>query len=170
MTDFRLEDSPVAIGTLRTSRILVAAFSQGILVFSAVVAYLVWGTDQGNLQVSQPVIASVAAGTAAVLLILSGIIPGMVVSNQRSRFDSSVKPEELVPLFQTKLITAGALLEGGAFFNLIAFLIEKQWWSFGIALVLLMGIVLKFPTASQIENFVRHQTELTGLERSGNST
>ena len=54
------------------------------------------------------------------------------------------------PVYQTELIIKLALLEGAAFMNGVAYLVEVQWWSLAV-----MGTLL-FVMCSQVSQQVPH--------------
>ena len=76
-----------------------------------------------------------------------------------------VDGDQFLTVFQQKTIIESALVEGAAFFNLIAFLTVGEWWSLGIAGVLLAVLLVPFPTYDRVENWVRYQLELLELEK-----
>lgn len=67
-------------------------------------------------------------------------------------------PEDILGAYQTRLIVSLALLEGVAFFCLVAFMIEHRWESFGLAVFLLLMMAANFPTENKFRNWVRKVT------------
>jgi hypothetical protein len=66
-----------------------------------------------------------------------------------------LRPEDVLGAYQTRLIVSLALLEGVAFFCLVAFMVEHRWESFGIAMALLLMMAANFPTENKFRNWVR---------------
>ena len=60
----------------------------------------------------------------------------------------------LTGVYQSSFITGAAVLEGVAFFNLVAHLTEGQMFSVAAAAVMLVGIWLMIPTRSRLEAWV----------------
>ena len=71
----------------------------------------------------------------------------------------------LVPVFQTQLIIGAAMLEGGAFFAAIAYMLERSPIAAGMALVLLVVLASRFPTRDRIQAWLDHQLGLLQEER-----
>jgi hypothetical protein len=51
------------------------------------------------------------------------------------------------------MIIGVALLEGAGFFNLVAYMSERQWWTLAIVGVLMLLIAMMFPTLQQFESW-----------------
>lgn len=64
-------------------------------------------------------------------------------------------PEDILSAYQTRLIASLAILEGVAFFCLVAFMTEGRWEAFGIAMFLLLMMAMNFPTENKFRNWVR---------------
>lgn len=67
-------------------------------------------------------------------------------------------PEDVLGAYQTRLIVSLALLEGVAFYCLIAFMTEDRWEPFGIAMFLVLIMAISFPTENKFRNWVRKIT------------
>jgi hypothetical protein len=50
-----------------------------------------------------------------------------------------------------------ALLESAAFFNVIATVVEHNWWSLGLAGLLVGWMLTNFPTRSRVERWIAEQ-------------
>lgn len=169
MTGFRVDDSPEAIAMLRTMRLLVLGMCQGVVLSGVMAWYLVVVSRQVPVLMDGNLIATIAALVGAASLVLSGVFPRIIERhNQAALRGSRPEPESVLSTFRTRLILECALLEGGAFFNLTAFILNQQWWSVAIATVLILVIASKFPTRFQMENFVREQLELIELDSTRN--
>ena len=71
----------------------------------------------------------------------------------------------LAGLYQISMIIRLALLEGATFFQLIIFHLEGLQVSLVLAIVLLAGIILLFPTRSRVESWIDKQQEKLDEER-----
>lgn len=67
-------------------------------------------------------------------------------------------PEDVLGAYQTRLIVSMALLEGVAFYCLIAFMTEDRWEPFGVAMFLVLLMAISFPTENKFRNWVRKIT------------
>jgi hypothetical protein len=64
---------------------------------------------------------------------------------------------KLVMVYQTKMIVAAALLEGGCFLALYAYMTERQWPSLTMAAFLLLCMLAHFPTLDRVEAWIDEQ-------------
>jgi hypothetical protein len=55
------------------------------------------------------------------------------------------------------MIVRIAVLEGAAFFNVICSIIEHNWWSLGIAGLLVGWMLTNFPTRNRVERWIAEQ-------------
>lgn len=158
--------------TTRTSQIIVGALIQGVVLFMAIVLLLL---DQPSRPPGEgraaaaPVITYLAVALGASLLVASFVVPKLVVDSGLRGFvktgasaanitgddgSKQVKPavaaQELLPLFQTQLIIAAALAEGGAFFATIAYMLEHHYLALAVAGALLAALVSRFPTVDRV--------------------
>ena len=138
----------------------------------------------GQFQEADPSILSyVAAGFAFVVLILRIVLPGFLVRDIRkqiawrtfqvpthglspklaSAFERAGDAGRLGVILQISTIASAALLEGAAFFALIAYLAEQSLLSFMIAVALIVGVILHIPSRSRIIHWTEDQ--LTQLEQ-----
>lgn len=142
--------------TARLLQIITIAMTVGVVAFCGFVVF-VFGALQkpaeGNL------LSLVAVGVAVVAFVTHLILPELVVGQSLKATNGDVS--SLCGLYLLKTIVASALLEGAAFFNLVALMIEHHWWS----LVIVGGLVLWM--ASQIPNVVRigHWVEAKQAEK-----
>ncbi len=72
----------------------------------------------------------------------------------------------LMILFQTKTIVAAALFEGTAFFAIIVFMVTQSLIALGIAIAMILGVMLQFPTHSAVSHWIDDQLALLQQERS----
>jgi membrane protease YdiL (CAAX protease family) len=166
----------------RVMQIIVAALAFGAASFFGVVLVLPPGGAGPPNELLLTYMA-IAAGIGCFLLSL--IVPGIIARNLRQdiasgkRSDIAEKtlsqlPESLrdvAPLamaYQTVLIIRSALLEGGAFFALISYMIERQTSSLVVAGALILLILGGMPTRSKVEEAVaRERREINELRQMG---
>jgi hypothetical protein len=126
-----------------------------------------------------PIITSVAIAFGAVLLPVSFVVPGLVAKQQRRAFasagmtasaspaptpsgqsDTATAPLSGLPAaFLSQLIIGAAINEGAAFLALAAYLIEKNPIALAMAIVLIAGVIARFPTAGRVERWIEQQQE-----------
>jgi hypothetical protein len=150
--------------SIRTPRIVVTAMAMGVLAFLVVVLMLPPRADRG-----EPLVAYIAVAFAVVALAASMALSKMVAkkSVQRilaerasvadDRFQGGVNDQtldKLLGVFSTKLIIYCALLEGGAFFNLVAYLIDGQVINLYAVGALLVMMAIGFPTLGGAEDWI----------------
>jgi hypothetical protein len=73
---------------------------------------------------------------------------------------------DVLPLsgvYQTRLIIGCAMIEGAAFFCLIAYLLERRPLSLIVAGVLLLLLISQIPTVSKVESWV--ESELSTINQ-----
>jgi hypothetical protein len=71
----------------------------------------------------------------------------------------------LLPVYTTQLIMGAAINEGMAFFAAIAFMLERHPIALGTAIVLLGGLVARFPTVDRVNAWIDRQLGLLQAER-----
>lgn len=156
-----------------TMQIIVGALAAGVVMFFLVVLVMTVGNPPQPPDVPMLSYMSLAAAPAAILVAL--LFPGIVQRSQRQAILDG-KPtlkagpvggpplpaaeEKLMPFvggYQTALIIRSAILEGAAFFCLIAYTIEGQTWSLVGAVVLLLFVLAGVPTRSRVEDAVERE-------------
>ena len=176
MSPFSSEE--FARGVIRIVQIIVAALALGVICFAAVAIFLRFQ----NPPQQDAMIAYMAAGFAPMMLVVRAIVGTSTVNSSRKNIAAGIRPlniptagsqlpanltdgDQFLFVFQQKTIIESALVEGAAFFNLIAFLTIGQWWSLAVAGVLLAVMLVPFPTHDRVENWVRYQLEIMDLEK-----
>jgi hypothetical protein len=163
---------------LTNMRIISAALISGVFVFLLVVLFVV----KSDVQPGSPVLTYIGLGFGALGLVFAFIIPGFVgghikhalIDSKRVDLPAQFKsPQEvgvvgnLLFLFQTRLIIGYAILEGAAFFNLVAYMLERQDVGLATVGLLLGAMLLKFPTRGKLESWLADEMksidELRGL-------
>jgi hypothetical protein len=83
-------------------------------------------------------------------------------------FNAGLPPGDagsLMAVFQGKIIVGAAMLEGGAFFAAIAYLVEGGPIALALAVVLWLGIAAHFPTLPRVIGWIERQLEWLDQER-----
>lgn len=148
-------------GSVRGMQIIAAAMMAGVLSFFGVVLV----TTQGEILGTQApeLITILAAGFGVIAIVNHFVIPRIIAGSQLkqivskglSELDETTKSNQVCGIYRSGLIVALAMLEGAAFFNLIALMIEKSVVSLGVAILLLGFMVLRFPTRDKVSFWVQ---------------
>lgn len=110
---------------------------------------------------SQPSTGTMISLIAAAMTLgqagLAVFVPDMVARRAaRQHLHASVE-QRPYSAFMSRHIIRLALLEGGAFFNIVVTLIEHNWWSLGIAGLLVGWMLVNFPTRGRVERWIAEQ-------------
>ena len=155
---------------VRTLQIIVGAMAGGVLMFLAVVLFLVSKNAQ-PAPASLPVLTYIAVGMSVVIGIAWLIVPGVIVGRMRQsllngnssdwglvkNMPNAAELGDVVPLaaiYQTRTVIRAALLEGTAFLACIAYMLEHQAIALAIAGLLLLMILSQIPTVSGLESWL----------------
>lgn len=156
---------------VRTMQIVVLAMAAGVTVFGVVTVVVNANAPAGGNR-AETLIAYLAAALAGVAIVASIVVPAILANAARQRiitgkppartFSFSFPPEigEIGPLaaaYQTRLIVASAILEGAAFFNLIAYVIAGQTFNLVAAAVMLVALLSLLPTRARLEDWIENQ-------------
>jgi uncharacterized membrane protein len=158
-----------------TLRVIVFALTMSVVLVTCVMAYLrSQGKDGWNF--SEGGVVTLCGLSFAILAPLMGaMIARQSVTTTRRKLASGVhlsrqaNPstkdgqeadiEALAMLYQTKTIILASVLEGAAFFNAVAFMIEGDLLTVIAAGLSALGIVSQFPTITRVVNWVEDQLE-----------
>jgi hypothetical protein len=155
------ESTSLTMKQVRTMQIIWFAMLAGVSTF-AVVAVFLHREAPANLVLSRFLLFFAPAS-----ILMSFLVPAMigrtairrVLPELRSE-DAEVAYPRLVAFYQTTLIVALALLQGSAFFALVAYQLEGVWWALAIAGIVVFLMLLHFPTLGRVEAWCRtwHET------------
>ena len=70
----------------------------------------------------------------------------------------------LYGVYRTKLILGLAMLEGMAFFNIVACIMEHNWWSLALAGCLIVWMLMAFPSQGRVERWIETQRMNLGFD------
>lgn len=151
---------------VRSMQIIAFSLMAGVAFFAAVAVFLQNG-DGGEQLENTPVATFLtypAVFLAAAAVVARLMIPRLVVSQRLAGLGKPETPVHeagqrvtLLEIYQTRMIVEMALLEGAAFFALVAFIVEGRWAAFAAAAALWVIMVLSFPTRSTVEQWVTDQ-------------
>lgn len=153
------QPSPTPETVVRSAQIITLALVAGVVVFAGVAVLVVGALSQPP---SGSIISLIGAGLTVMQLGLAFIVPDHMArlgSATQSQLSAEVRP---YGAFLTRHIIRLALLEGAAFFNVIAAIIEHHWWSLGIAGLLVGWMLMQFPTRERVEHWIATLERETG--------
>jgi hypothetical protein len=136
--------------TVRLLQIISGALVLGVLLMAGI-AVVALGSLEAPPQGT--VISGLGAGFAVVAFVLHLVVPS-VAARQQAR---SGGERQLYGAYVTKTILGLSLLEGAAFMNLVALMVEHNWWSLAIAGGLVFWMLTMFPTTTRVEDWVETQ-------------
>ena len=148
-------------GSVRGMQIIAVALMSGVLFFLGIV---LMNTQGDVLSFKQPeIITIIAAGFGLLMIVNHFVIPGIIASTQLKQlttndftgFDEATRIDKLVGVYRIQLIISLALLEGAAFFNLVALMIGNSGFSLCTAGVLLALMSMRFPTRDKVSFWVQ---------------
>lgn len=178
------ETSAALKGPIRIMQIIVGALVTGPLVF--LIFALVTRGGAAKPREGASIATYAAIGLAVCAITARMIVPDLVTAAARKKiasgnwqvggedggsdrtndfFQQTGDAGKLCIVFQTRLIIGSALLEGSAFLAILAFLFEGLIFALLLACLLLMGILLGFPTASVVEHWIDGQLQLLKEDR-----
>ncbi len=165
---------------VRVLQIIIGALVSGVMVFGILVTTVLTehldqekvaeaaeaeGFEAEALEEPAPVLQYLGYGLAATAIFMFNLV-GPLVRNQALKQIPTPLEEHLdqtLGAYQTGAIISGAILEGAAFFNLIAYMIEGAIGNLATAVILVMGLASLFPTVSGVANWIedaiRNRTE-----------
>lgn len=152
-----------------TMRIIVIALLNGILVFVGIAVYT-RTTGQMAPPPDVPMLSYIAFIAAAPMLLAALLVPRLIESaaiGKMTKGSATVSVDQLLPVYQQRLIVRSALFEGPAFFALVAFMIEGQWAMLAIVGVMAVGIATGFPSVSGVQTWLEDRRERVAAERAG---
>jgi hypothetical protein len=162
------EERQTVAGFTRTLQIIVLALCGGVTSYLLFVVFAMPAPagDGRTMSLLGVVFAASVVSAAAV-------VPRIIGAQQRSALVNDQSPANdaarLLGDFQVRRIITAALLEGGAFFNVFAYQMERQAFTLGIVLALLLGLVMLVPLRPSVEQWLERELrtvkELRQLQR-----
>lgn len=146
-------------GYVRANQIVTAGLCMGVLIFMGIVLTM----QQGRLDGEPDILSWMGIGAAVMMYANHLIIPRLLqavelkkLSAERIReVDDAERWNLIAPIYRTRHIIGSAILEGAAFFNLVAYMVEPFAGNLIAAAVLLVVLALKIPTATRMQFWVQ---------------
>lgn len=151
--DPRPSDSAIDPALL-TCRIIAGALVFGVVSFAAVAIVL----RLGDPPAAAMLISLIAVGFAAVMAVARQIVLSLFSGGTGASEGGGTSGA--LALYQTRMIIGLALLEGAAFFNLVAYLVEGHWWSLAVTAGLVALMLSAFPTRGRLTQWVADREQL----------
>lgn len=145
---------------IRVMQIIAGALMFGVVVFGAVAVVLSLGKQPDPQRT--PMVAYIGAGFTVIALMPFAVVPGLIEKTGIAKLDRnnlSAVDQQLCAVYQTKMIAGMAILEGAAFFNIVAYMSQLQIWSLAIAGGLVAVMAAMFPTRTRIEQWLETQKQ-----------
>ncbi len=163
-------DTEQRAGLVRTLQIIVGALAAGVFFFLLIVVVIL----RSPLRPFDPqAIVSLTMAAFALTCIPGRLfVPGLIVNagcqkialgiwKPLSRQPNQPLPDtdegKLMQLLTTKTIIGAAIVEGGAFGNLVAYMLEGQSYSIVLAVLGIVAILAAFPTRHGIDDWLQRQ-------------
>jgi len=159
---------------LRVQQLIAVALPSGVLIF-LLVAIAVRAGDEGQVE-QFGLLTIIAIAFALAGISASAIVPAIVTASSRARIargtwtastqssprlakllEETGQVGQLMFVHQLRLILSMAILEGVAFMATITYLIEGSPIALGIAVVLCMLLLAKFPTQNRVATWLEEQ-------------
>ena len=147
------ESTTVSDARLLPMQIIALALPAGVVLFALVAVVLLGSLRQPP---AGPLVSLLGAGFAAMMMVAHFVLPNLLF-RPRVPSGETLDVDSACNIYQTRLIVALALLEGAAFFNLVALVLEHQWWSLAIAGGLVLIMLGDFPTRTRIQHWIETQ-------------
>lgn len=141
------EDEKKVLAALQVQRIIVFALSMGVLMFGFVVL-LQKSLPPVGVQLAPWPLSPIAIFVAVSAIGMSFIVPQLLrQAKERAAEASSTKfsPWQIAQQMQVEKIVGCALLEGAAFLNLVAVMMQPSMVNLGVAAFLWLLIVSRVP-------------------------
>lgn len=147
---------------VRVAQIIAVAMIVAVVVFG-IVGVVVSGKFSGAKVEEQEQIISLVMAAASLPELLAFFFVPQLVTEERLKRVGHVRTsnvlEEFKP-YQTKLsqtVVQFALLEGASLMNIVAYIMEKNWWSLGISGAFVLIMLTNFPTRTRFDHYAETQ-------------
>lgn len=135
-------------------QIIALSLPAGVIAFAMIAVFVAGALNQPP---TGTFISLFAVAFAFAMFAMHLVMP-QLIARRANQLQIAV-PESLRPygVYQAHMIVKLALLEGAAFFNVICSIIEHNWWSLGIAGLLVGWMLTQFPTLDRVERWIAQQ-------------
>jgi hypothetical protein len=153
------QDQPFVTSSVRTGQIIVLALATGVLVFMALVFFVLrQPVRAGNQHILTPYIA---VPMTIVALGLSLVVPRLItrsglqqIARSSPPVPNGAEPSDKVKLVQIHLSTiiiGAAVTEGVGFFDVICYMLEGVPLAGALAVIMVIATLRNFPTQASVE-------------------
>jgi len=168
------------MGPVRTLQVIVGAMVIGCLAFLAV-AVAAGPQTADSAPGDHVLLTYLALAWVLVSLVAGSVVAGVVAASGRRRLagdptaggppgrptaSPEAPPSSLTGLFSTGTIIRSAVLEGGALFAVVAYLVEGHRLALVAAAVGVAALLVGFPTEGRFREWAERQQEHIARERS----
>jgi hypothetical protein len=146
---------------LPTTQIIIGALAAGVFTFIGRLPF--FAAPRGDRGPDEPLLLVYIGwgrGLAVAVFFAWAIVPRLIAGHMRQAIADGqpletevgdVRP--LVNMYQTRLIIGAAILEGAAFFNVVAYMLEHQPISLVVAGLLALTLLAQIPTFGRLRNW-----------------
>jgi hypothetical protein len=156
---------PTPAQQVKTLQIIAAALIAGVTMF-LILTIVLRGSSGPLFDPKRPLtdpMTLIGLVFGFSVLVVSRVVPDLAATAAVRQISPSA-PEEmrqggLMQAFTSRTIIGLALIEGGAFFNLVLFLINGAWPNLALGALLLLALVPGIPSLDRLEGWIERQTE-----------
>lgn len=146
---------------VRNMQIIAGALIAGVVIFALIAVFALGALGQPPTGV---IVSYMALGMTAIELVPFALVPRFVTAptvHRARQGTGNLEGNALqYGLYQTRMILRYALLEGAAFFSIVATIIEHNWWTLGVAGGLVLMMLTIFPARTRVEHWMETQRML----------
>ncbi len=143
--------------------LVITALAMAVLVVTGVMLSM----NNGEFKMKPETMSFIGIGMAVVMTVNHMVIPRLIAASALRKItgdairDASIEEKFALvsPIFRQQHIVACAILEGAAIINLVLYMLTSFVGNVAAAAVLLMLLMLRFPTANRIEHWTQHKIE-----------
>lgn len=152
---------------IKVIQIIAMALMMGVLSFGVVAFKL----GQGKQPPATPIVSYVAAGMGVMMFVMHIVVPKIVTNQRMNGLEKHAGDVTsiLVKTFQTKTIIGFALLEGAAFYGLVAYIVEGHEIAIGVSIFMLFCMSIEFPGTNRVNNWIESNAETIRMKREQNN-
>ena len=152
-------DNPTTAQRVMVLQIITAAMVLGVVMFGLVSVFALNSFQQPP---AGQIVSIVAAGFALLAFVMHLFVPEAVAASVLKQSSASNRVDKLAAAYQTRHIVKLAILEGAAFFALVAGTVEHQLWTLAIAVALVIVMLAEFPTQTRLNHWTESRQESSG--------
>jgi hypothetical protein len=153
------ELSADALRRLKTGRVVSLAMISGVLIFAGILIVF----QQGKLSDELGLMSIAGLGGSVVAVIMSLVLPPLFVPTFPVESDApEFAVESVAQTWFVQTVMSMAILELAALSNLTSVMIEHCQYSLAAAGVLVVVMMLRFPTASRLRTWLQQRQQNSG--------